>query len=48
VSILHNEAHIKKREISEMIFIKKQKNSINLQRDTENLNDMYDTVLNLF
>lgn len=47
VTILHNEQNSKKREIGEMIFIKKHKDSINLQRDTENLNEIYNTILNL-
>ena len=45
VSILHNEINIKKREIVEMIFIKKQNNAINLQRDTDNLNPIYNTII---
>ncbi|XP_011342708.1 uncharacterized protein LOC105282454 [Ooceraea biroi] len=35
VKILHQETHVRKREIAEMIFIRKQNNSINLQKDTE-------------
>lgn len=43
--ILHKERNLKKREIAEMIFIKNDLNAINLKRDTENLNLMYDYVL---
>ncbi|EFN60290.1 hypothetical protein EAG_00665, partial [Camponotus floridanus] len=39
--ILHNEKHVTKREIAEMFFIKKCDNTINLQKDTENLNNIY-------
>ncbi|EFN60973.1 hypothetical protein EAG_13905, partial [Camponotus floridanus] len=39
--ILHNEKHVRKREIAEMFFIKKFDNTINLQKDTENLNNIY-------
>ena len=48
VSILHSEDNLKKREISEMIYIKKHKDSINLQKDTDNLNPIYDSILNVF
>ena len=43
--ILHRECNTRKREIAEMFFIKKQKDTINLQRDTENLNSVYDGVI---
>jgi len=46
--ILHKEKNRKKREIAEMLFIKKFKksnNSINLQKDTENLNPIYDRII---
>jgi len=46
--ILHREKNRKKREIAEMFFIKKFKksnNSINLQKDTENLNPIYDKII---
>lgn len=48
VFILHNESNFKKREIGEMIYIKKHKDSINLQKDTDNLNSIYDSILNVF
>lgn len=44
-SILHNEKHRKKREIAEMFFIKNHDNAINLQRDTENLNPIYNNII---
>ena len=44
-AILHNEKHIKKREIAEMFFIKKHGNAINLQKDTENFTNIYDKIL---
>jgi len=37
----------KKREIAEMFFIKKQGNNINLQKDTDNLNSIYDKIITL-
>jgi len=46
--ILHREKNRKKREIAEMFFIKKFKksnNSINLQKDTDNLNPIYDRII---
>jgi len=43
--ILHKERNRKKREIAEMFFIKKFDNNINLQRDTENLNSIYDSII---
>ncbi|KAL6417184.1 hypothetical protein ACFW04_014613 [Cataglyphis niger] len=43
--ILRNEKHLKKREIAEMIFIKKFDNTINSQKDTENLNNIYDKLI---
>ncbi|EFN62507.1 hypothetical protein EAG_13809, partial [Camponotus floridanus] len=39
--ILHNEKHVRKREVAEMFSIKKFDNTINLQKDTENLNNIY-------
>ena len=45
VDILHKERNLRKREIAEMYFIKNQVNSINLQKDTENLNAIYDKVI---
>lgn len=46
-NILHREKHIKKREIAEMFYIKKNNNTINSQKDTENLNSVYDKIINL-
>lgn len=43
--ILHNEKHTRKREIAEMFYIKKHTDNINLMRDTENLNPIYDRVI---
>ncbi|XP_050458275.1 uncharacterized protein LOC126855029 [Cataglyphis hispanica] len=43
--ILHNEKHVRKREIAEMFFIKKFDNTINSQKDTENLNNIYDKLI---
>jgi len=46
--ILHKEKNRRKREIAEMLFIKKLKKSnisINLQKDTENLNPIYDRII---
>ncbi|EZA46542.1 hypothetical protein X777_00052, partial [Ooceraea biroi] len=43
--ILHHENHRRKREIAEMVFIKRHSNAINLQKDTEDLPAVYDTVL---
>ncbi|EFN62754.1 hypothetical protein EAG_02768, partial [Camponotus floridanus] len=41
-NILHNEKYVRKREIAEMFFIKKFNNNlINLQKDTDNLNNIY-------
>jgi len=39
--VLHIESHTQKREI---VFIKKFKNNINLQKDTENLKDIYNII----
>ena len=44
-NILHNEKHTRKREIAEMFYIKKLENTINLQKDTVNLNNIYDRVI---
>jgi len=41
VEILDEELHFNERLISEMIHIKKQSNSLNLQQDTELLNPIY-------
>lgn len=42
-----NEEPIYEKRLSEMIFIKKQKNSLNLQSDTENLHAYLTLVENL-
>jgi len=44
-NILHKERNRKKREIAEMFYIKKFDNNINLQKDTENLNSIYDCII---
>src|SRR5580765_1392571 len=44
-NILHYEKHKRKREIAEMFFIKKYDNTINLQRDTDNLNSIYNKLI---
>ncbi|KAL6417723.1 hypothetical protein ACFW04_014337 [Cataglyphis niger] len=43
--ILHNEKYLRKREIAKMFFIKKFDNTINSQKDTENLNNIYDKLI---
>ncbi|KAL6421189.1 hypothetical protein ACFW04_013742 [Cataglyphis niger] len=45
--IFHNEKHLRKREIAEMFFIKKFDNTINSQKDTENLNNIYDKLIKI-
>ncbi|XP_071578891.1 uncharacterized protein [Temnothorax nylanderi] len=45
VKILHKEPNLKKREIAEMLFIKKHTDSINSQKDTENLPLVYDRII---
>ncbi|XP_071637535.1 uncharacterized protein [Temnothorax longispinosus] len=45
VEILHKEGNRKKREIAEMLLIKKYRDTINLKNDTENLNPIYDNVI---
>jgi len=45
LNILHKELNRRKREIAEMFYIKKFDNNINLQRDTENLNCVYDNII---
>jgi len=42
--ILHRESNTRKREIAEMFFIKRHKNTINLS-DTEKLTAVYDKVI---
>jgi len=47
-TILHKENNRRKREIAEMFFIKKFKKkdiSLNLQKDTDNLNPIYDKII---
>ncbi|KYM94591.1 hypothetical protein ALC62_14781, partial [Cyphomyrmex costatus] len=46
VEILDKESNYRKRIVSEMINIKKQKNSLNLQTDTENLHETYIPLIN--
>jgi len=41
------EKHTQKREIAKMFFIKKLVNNINLQKDTENLNTIYNNLITL-
>jgi len=45
VKILDSERFLGKRLVSEMMFIKKQKSGINLQSDTEHLDDAYILIL---
>ncbi|EZA55746.1 hypothetical protein X777_04141, partial [Ooceraea biroi] len=45
VKVLHHESHLRKREIAEMCFIKRHSNAINIQRDTDNLPGVYDSIL---
>jgi len=45
VEILDEETHFNKRFISEMIYIKKQINSLNLQQDTDLLNPIYSDII---
>jgi len=45
--ILHTEKHTQKREIAKMFFIKKLANNINLQKETENLNTIYNNLITL-
>ncbi|EZA55367.1 hypothetical protein X777_04820, partial [Ooceraea biroi] len=44
-NILHYETNYRKREIAEMFFIKKNLRSINLKRNTENLFEVYDVIV---
>jgi len=46
--VLHVENHTLKREIAEMVFIKKFNNNINLQKNTENLKNIYNNIISLF
>jgi len=45
--ILHKEKNRKKREVAEMFYIKRFKNNVNLQKDTENLNILYDKLITI-
>ncbi|XP_071582148.1 uncharacterized protein [Temnothorax nylanderi] len=45
VKILDKEMLLNKRLLSEMIYIKRQRNGINLQTDTENLPDLYINII---
>lgn len=45
IEILDREPFLKKRLLSEMMYIKRQNNSLNLQTDTDCLPDIYTTVL---
>lgn len=45
--ILHNERHTRKRELAEMFYIKKTNYTLNAQKDTDNLNIMYDKVIRI-
>ncbi|EZA51733.1 hypothetical protein X777_09489, partial [Ooceraea biroi] len=42
--VLHQESNRRKREIAEMCFIKCNDNSINVQKDTDNLPCIYDSI----
>jgi len=44
-NILYKERNRKKIEIAEMFYIKKFDNNINLQKDTHNLNSIYDSII---
>lgn len=46
VKVLDKEPMVAKRLTSEMLFIKRQNNSLNLQTDTELLPDIYATLIN--
>jgi len=46
-NILHKENNRKKREVAEMFYIKRYENTINLQKDTENLNVLYDRLITI-
>ena len=46
VEILDNEPVFNKRSISEMLFINRQENSINLQTDTAGLHQSYISLIN--
>jgi len=44
--ILHMEKHTIKREIVETFYIKKHNNNINLQKETDNLSNIYNQIIN--
>ncbi|EZA57384.1 hypothetical protein X777_02647 [Ooceraea biroi] len=44
--VLHQESHRRKREITEMYFIKTHSNTINIQGDTDDFPVVYESVLN--
>jgi len=46
VKILDQEPFLSKRLISEMLFIKRQNNGLNLQTDTERLPEIYLNIVN--
>lgn len=46
IKIIHTEKFLNKRSISEMLYMKRQKNSINLQSDTEFLYHAYVSIIN--
>jgi len=46
VEILDSERYLEKRLILEMIFIKRQNNTLNLQSDTDYLHYAYVSILN--
>ncbi|XP_071573819.1 uncharacterized protein [Temnothorax nylanderi] len=43
--IMHRERLMRKRELAEMFFIKKSDNTINMQKDTESLNALYEHII---
>jgi hypothetical protein len=43
--IMHREKQIRKRELAEMSFIKKFDDTINLQKDMESLNALYEQII---
>ncbi|EZA48330.1 hypothetical protein X777_13844 [Ooceraea biroi] len=44
VAVRHQEKHLRKREMAEMLFIKRSSNAINLQKDTDSLPGTYDLI----
>ncbi|EZA59834.1 hypothetical protein X777_16036 [Ooceraea biroi] len=45
VAVLHQEKYLRKREMAEMLFIKRSSNAINLQKDTDSLPGTNDLIL---